>query len=733
MYARVTLDHFSDKEFDYRIPAALAAQVSAGTRVIVPFGSAHKPGTVLAVQSHAAVGEHRIKEILAIATDGAVANKTMMELLNWVQRYYGGSMGRVMRCAIPAVVRHAKVKEAAIEWVEKEVQASPVVAFRSKHETAVMEKVLQSAGRIAMDSLLDASGASRQVIRRLQKKGFVRVTREPWIRGLPDAAPSVFTAPKPVLNEEQRHAVEVLSKKLIEGFHCVLLKGVTGSGKTEVYLRVIGEALKSGRSALVLVPEISLTPQTIDRFRSRFQQPIAVLHSGLSDAERMDQWRMIHRGEANIVIGARSAVFAPLANLGVIIVDEEQEKSFKQQEAPHYHARDVAVMRAKIEKALIVLGSATPSLESYHNAARGKYELLELLSRVDHRAMPKIHIVDMRLESTKNGAIPILSARLAALVQARLDRKEQTMLFLNRRGYHRCLWCPTCAQALQCPHCSVTVTYHRVGTKLLCHLCGFTCEPMTRCTQCASDLLIPQGYGTQKIEGMLRKWFAQARIARMDADTTRRNGSHRDILSRFAMGQVDILVGTQMIAKGHDFPNVTLVGVLNADMGLNVPDFRAAEQTYQLLTQVSGRAGRGMTGGEVIIQTHMPEHYMMAAVKAGDYKSFYEREMALRNELGYPPKTHLALISVKHASEAKAQQWARTLHAASHAALKGLAVVMNPTPAPVQKSMDLHRWQILMKTNVIPTVQEKLGKLLEELKIPPQVRVDIDTDPQSLA
>ncbi len=680
VFARVALDFFPGKEFDYRVPSTLAASVAPGTRVLAPFGKSVKSGTVVSLQKQTAVDEAKLKDLAGISPEISFLDDGMLELLGWIQRYYGGSMGKVMRSAVPGAVRSAE----------------------------------------------------QRVIKRLEKKGRIRVRKETALASLSADTPIVFAAPKPVLNADQKKAVDTLNARLNDGFRCVLLYGVTGSGKTEVYLRVIEQALAMGKTALVLVPEISLTPQTIDRFRSRFQHPMAVLHSGLTEAQRYDQWSIIRRGEASIVVGARSAVFAPMSNLGVIIVDEEQERSFKQQEAPHYHARDVAVMRAKLQKALVLLASATPALETYDNAMKGKYELLELSSRVDKRAMPRIEILDMRREMSKDGRNVLLSARLAGLIQTRLDRKEQTMLFLNRRGYHRCLWCPTCDKALQCPHCSITLTYHKVGTRLMCHLCGYTRQPLSRCPQCAADMLLPQGHGTQKIEGIVRKLFPSARVARMDADTTQGKDSHRDILSRFALGHFDILVGTQMIAKGHDFPNVTLVGVLNADTGLNVPDFRAAEQTYQLLTQVAGRAGRGTQGGEVIVQTRMPEHFLMAAVKEGNYRRFYDREIALRRELHYPPDTHMILVGVRHPGEGVCEQAAKQLHDLLRGHLPGTSELFMPVAAPIQKSKDLHRWQLLIKTNAVSSTQEHIRRILEAETFASGVLIDVDVDPQVL-
>ncbi len=733
MFARVVLDHYAQKEFDYRIPPELAGAVVPGARVEVPFGKTRKSATVVSLQTHPSVEESRIKDIHALSGGCALLDERMMELLRWMHRYYGSAMGKVIQCAVPAAVRLPRVREAVSEWVDKAAGFPQQVTGRSRWERILHEELARSSSQVELKTLLNSTGADRQVLKRMEKRDWLRIVEKPVIRMVDAKSPIVFAAPRPVLNERQRQAVDALCRQLEEGFRCVLLYGVTGSGKTEVYLRVIEKALQQGRSALVLVPEISLTPQTIDRFRSRFDQPLAILHSGLSDGQRFDQWKLIRDGKARIVIGARSAVFAPLSNLGVIIVDEEQERSFKQQEAPHYHARDVAVVRAKLENALIVLVSATPSLETYHNAVRGKYELLELPERVDQRAMPRIEILDMRLESARSGKVPLISGRLAAMIQARLDHGQQVMLMLNRRGYHRCLWCPCCGQSLTCPHCSVTLSYHRVGGHLLCHLCGHKQALTTRCPGCSHDMLLPQGSGTQKVEALLRKLFPGARVARMDSDTTRGRGSHRDILSRFALGHYDILVGTQMIAKGHDFPNVTLVGILNADMGMNIPDFRAAEQTYHLLTQVSGRAGRGITGGEVVVQTHMPDHFLMGAVKAGDFKKFYEREIALRNELDYPPKVHLVLVGIKQAGEEKAREAAAILHRQMQLLLKDTAAVFPPAEAPIQKAKGMYRWQILLKTRSMVRTQEKLEALMQTLRLPHGTQVDIDADPQVLA
>ena len=516
----------------------------------------------------------------------------------------------------------------------------------------------------------------------------------------------------------------------------VLLFGVTGSGKTEVYLQAIARALEMGLGAIVLVPEIALTPQTVQRFASRFGSRIAVLHSALGDGERFDEWHRIRTGEAAVVVGPRSAVFAPVKNLGLIVVDEEHEPSYKQDETPRYNARDVAVMRGWLERCAVVLGSATPAMESWLNVRKGKYALARLTRRVAGRPMPRVHVVDMRLETARTGHAQIFSGPLLEALKVRLERGEQSILFLNRRGYANSLVCPTCGAVATCPDCSVAYTYHQADTCLRCHICGGWRPVPEACPGCGDPAFKYSGFGTQRAELALKKCFPLARVLRMDADVTSRRHSHDELLSVFKSGRADILIGTQMIAKGLDFPNVTLVGVLSADTSLHMPDFRAAERTYQLLAQVSGRAGRAELPGEVFVQTYSPEHPAVRAAASDEgFEPFAARELAERKEGGYPPYTRLVCLTFKGESEEKvrfsAETYARELSAGARQAAS-LLQVSDACPAPLAKAKGLYRYQLLLRAPAARAMTRPLRALLAKRPLPAGVAVAIDVDALSM-
>src|SRR5215510_12124667 len=480
------------------------------------------------------------------------------------------------------------------------------------------------------------------------------------------------------------------------GFHVLLLHGVTGSGKTEVYMRAAEHFMAAGKSSLILVPEIALTPQLTDRFSQRFPRRIAILHSSLTKRQRIDEWLRIYAGEASIVIGTRSAVFAPLENLGLIVVDEEHETTYKQEEVPRYNARDTAVMRAKLARAVVVLGSATPSMESFHNAESGKYRQLSLTTRVEDRALPDVEIVNMREEYAAEGKQVVFSRRLLQAVAARLERGEQTMILLNRRGYAAFLLCRRCGFNFQCNACSVAMTYHRSIDKLLCHYCGLARRPPARCPECDSEYIHYVGEGTQRLEDDLKKLYPDARIGRVDRDSMRHIRDFERVLGGFRNGDIDILVGTQMIAKGHDFPRVTLVGVVGADAPLALPDFRAAERTFQLLTQVAGRSGRGDRPGEVVIQTYFPDHYTFQLAITQRFEDFYARESRYRKAMFYPPFTALAAVMVTDRDPSKAADTAREIGEYLDSLRSNAMRILGPAPAPLERLKKVHRHQLLI-------------------------------------
>ncbi|MEY2429443.1 MAG: hypothetical protein QOJ40_2328, partial [Verrucomicrobiota bacterium] len=521
-----------------------------------------------------------------------------------------------------------------------------------------------------------------------------------------------------------------------------LLHGVTGSGKTEVYLQAIAHTLEQGKGAIVLVPEISLTPQTVERFKARFssgplQTLVAVLHSHLSSGERHDEWHKIRQGRARIVIGARSAIFAPVDPLGLIIVDEEHENTYKQEEAPRYHARDVAVVRGQMEAATVVLGSATPSMESFYNCFKGKYTLLKLLERADDKKMPVVRIVDMRQAMRKGKGIPVFSSQLKEAITQRLERKEQVILFLNRRGYSTSLQCPLCGYVAGCPNCSLSLTYHRQDQKLCCHICAHTEPVPTVCpiASCRNPGIRFSGLGTQKVEETLGKLFPHARIKRMDSDAMKRKDDFRRILGDFRVGKIDILLGTQMIAKGLHFPNVTLVGIIYADLALHQPDFRAGERTFQLLTQVAGRAGRGDVEGEVFVQAFTPYHPAIQCARRHDFVGFYDQELEFREQLKYPPASRIALLTLKGRNEEKVKFSAEHLKRELEKAVAGIKslALSGPAPAPLLRAETYYRYQIMLRVQRMSLVSQRLAQLTQSLVLPEDVSLAIDVDPVDLA
>jgi primosomal protein N' (replication factor Y) len=550
-----------------------------------------------------------------------------------------------------------------------------------------------------------------------------------------------------------------------------LLHGVTGSGKTEVYLQAIAHALEKGFGAIVLVPEISLTPQTVERFKARFchgphRTLVAVLHSHLSAGERHDEWHKIREGRARIVIGARSAIFAPVEPLGLIIVDEEHEHTYKQEEAPRYHARDVAVVRGQMERAVVVLGSATPSLESYYNCRRGKYTLLELPERADDRKMPRVRVVDMRQTLRGGRTPPVFSPQLREAILQRLERGEQTILFLNRRGYATALQCPRCGFVAECPNCSVALTFHRTDQKLRCHICGHEAPAPAVCPneKCRDAAIRYAGLGTQRVEEALARLFPRARIRRMDSDVMKRKDDYRRVLGEFRAGKIDILVGTQMIAKGLHFPNVTLVGIIHADLALHQPDFRAGERTFQLITQVAGRAGRGDIEGEVFVQAFTPFHPAIQYARRHDFAGFYEQEIEYRQQLKYPPISRVALLTLRGRNEDKvrfaAQHLRRELDVLSpeggtaarpaaasaggelpldvpdsNAATPRIRdlIVAGPAPAPLVRAEGFYRYQIMLRTRHMSRLSRWLGERVAEFPLPEGVTLTVDVDPVSLS
>jgi len=737
-FIRVIIDRAIHRELDYLVPETLAERVSVGSRVRVPFRDKSALATVVAVLDRSEAAG--IRPIEAIVGETPVLSKELLELARWMSAYYCCPIETVMRSLLPQVIRRAE-----IGW-KKQLFVQPAgkidhdelekLRRRAPRQAELLEAINKLKVPMLATELLRKTSLDNQTLRALAKRGLVEL-REGEVPRDPHGDEKFIATGNLELNAEQILALEEISDALEspEKARPILLHGVTGSGKTEIYLQGIRAALQRGRSAIVLVPEISLTPQTVERFKGRFaeaQDDVAVLHSHLSEGERHDEWHKIHSGRARIVIGARSAIFAPLKNLGLIIVDEEHETTYKQEEAPRYHARDVAVVRAKIEKCVVVLGSATPSLESYHNASSGKYKLATLTQRVDQQQMPLMRIVDLRQERRKEKAASILSEKLRAAIAVRLEKHEQTILFLNRRGFSTSLLCSNCGEARNCPNCSVALTFHRHVARLSCHLCGHTAAVPKKCPACGKDALIYSGFGTEKVESTVAQIFPTAVVKRMDADSMTRKQAYRETLLSFRAGKIDILVGTQMIAKGLHFPNVTLVGIINADLALHMPDFRAGERTFQLLTQVAGRAGRGETSGEVFVQTYTPFSPSIQFARHHDFAGYFQQELEFRERCDFPPFKHAVLITIRSAHEARAKFSAETLARRLKEALGSEFILGDPTPAPLEKLQGQFRFHILIRGEAIVRLSRLVRETLDKLPFPEDVAVAVDVDPYQL-
>jgi primosomal protein N' (replication factor Y) len=731
--AKIVVDLALDREFDYRIPSRLAGAVQIGSRVAVPFGKMTAQGYVVGLAENSQYPH--LKEIGDVIGKKPLLGDKILELTRWMGKYYCCPVELAVKCALPEVVRKGKITWKERQYV-KPGKISPEDLIKLKKRAPKQARaleILQKSPGMFLSKLLKLADTDGSAIKKLAEKGYVQLSEEIDDRD-PFGGEVFLPSESLVLTADQQRALELCNAAIDNPEKPVLIHGVTGSGKTEIYLQAIEHTLHQGKDAIVLVPEIALTPQTVERFRARFQkQEVTVLHSNLSAGERHDQWHKIRDGQSHIVIGPRSAVFAPVQALGLIVVDEEHETSYKQEEAPRYNARDVAVMRGKIEHAAVVLGSATPALESFYNAKRGRYTLTSLPARVDNQKMPLMRIIDMRQEVIRQKGLFVLSRKLRDAIQARLDKHEQVILFLNRRGYATHMFCPRCGYVAKCPNCSVSLTYHRKAAQLLCHLCGFVSRVPDKCPECHDPAIKYGGMGTEKVESAIQKSFPKARVQRMDSDMMTRKSLYREILGDFRVGKIDILVGTQMIAKGLHFPNVTLVGIIYADMALHMPDFRAAERTFQLLVQVAGRAGRGDVEGEVVVQSFTPFHSAIQYARQHDFLGFYDQEIEIRQELQYPPATRMVCVTVRSRSEDKAKFVAEALAKGIEKQTANLKVLMGgATPAPLAKVQNRYRFQIIMRSAQIQSLVEAVGKVMTATRMPNEVSTSIDVDPLSL-
>jgi len=788
-----------DRPFDYIVPEHLEELVERGSRVHVPFGNRKVQGFITNIKQHTDLDMSKLKEVQSIIDVEPVVTEELLQLSKWLTKKTLCYEIDALQVMLPAALRASYKKNIKLinpvglddafldlfgkkdivsyEAIEKadllrpmkkyltagNVQLETVIKQQAKAKTIVKYKLvedkeyiaeqlnkltkqatkqkeliewllLQEQGAFTMQELVESANVSTATVKALLDKHVIQKGTKEVYREITSLEYNDKDQ-RFQLTDEQSNALTKITHSQDHAENTTfLLHGVTGSGKTEIYLHAIENAISKGKQAIMLVPEISLTPQMTRRFKLRFGDQVAVMHSGLSIGEKYDEWRKIWRGEVKVVVGARSAVFAPFKDLGVIILDEEHESTYKQEDTPRYHARDVAIWRSEFHQCPVILGSATPSLESFARASKDVYSLLTLRLRAKEQALPTVKVVDMRAE-LKNGNRSMFSVDLADAVKEKLEKKEQIVLFLNKRGFSSFVLCRDCGTVVECKQCDISLTYHRAGEQLKCHYCGHEEPVPTKCPECTSDHIRFFGTGTQKVEEEIAKFFPYARVLRMDVDTTRTKGSHERILKQFGDGEADILLGTQMIAKGLDFPNITLVGVLNADTTLHLADFRAAEKTFQLMTQVSGRAGRHDKEGVVYIQTYTPEHYAIELSKSQMYEPFYHSEMLVRKQYEYPPFYYLTLVQVTHENVLLAAEYAKLATDWLRGNLSSSTMVVGPTACAISKIQNRYRYQCLIKYKKEPILIEKLQQLIKIYRtewMKKGIILTVDLDPSTI-
>ena len=738
MFADIIIDikhEKLDKIFQYRIPDRLENELKTGMEVIVPFGKGNRPvkGYVTGITDSCSYDLSKVKEITDISRDSVEIEAKLIALAAWMKENYGGTMIQALKTVLPIKQKeNARVKKYLRLLLEKDAGKEKLDFYLEKNQKARARLLaaLLDQPVLEYDLAVKKLHITLPVIRALEEQGVLaleseQVYRNP-VRGGSREAPEIVFTP------EQQAAVSRFEQDYRAGKReTYLLYGVTGSGKTEVYMEMIRQVVKLGKQAIVLIPEIALTYQTVMRFYRYFGQRVSIMNSRLSAGERYDQMMRAKAGEVDVMIGPRSALFTPFPDLGLIVIDEEHEPTYKSEQVPRYHARETAVKRAQLEGAGVVLGSATPSLEAMYRARKGEYVLLTMKNRSRMQSMARVHIADLRAE-LKEGNRSILSRRLQELMEERLEKKEQIMLFLNRRGYSGFVSCRECGQAVKCPHCNVSLSVHR-GGKMVCHYCGYEQPKVTRCPECGSPYIGEFRAGTQQIEDLVKKRFPEAKILRMDMDTTRQKDAHEKILEAFANEEADILVGTQMIVKGHDFPNVTLVGVLAADMSLYTDDYRSGERTFQLLTQAAGRAGRGERPGDVVIQTYDPGHYAIEAAAAQDYEMFYEQEIAYREMMGYPPAENLTAVHVSCEDEELLEKGCHYLKEYILRIKGNVPVqVIGPASPGIDKIRDVYRRVIYLKSpryDTLVKIKDMMEKYIEINSGFDKMRIQFDFNP----
>lgn len=743
-YARIIVDISQeklDKTFDYRIPERLKERLVVGMQVVVPFGNRQITGYVIELTDEVDYEEEKLKDVLSIAKNSIPIESHLIVLAGWMRRNYGGTMNHALKTVIPIKEKKKQVEHKSVKLAVHPMEAKNQLAeYRRKHSTArarLLEALLEET-ELDWEVITGKLAVNGNVIRAMEEQGIVKVISETQYRN--PVGHLTRQGYVHELNEQQQQVVDTILSEYEAGErNTYLLKGVTGSGKTEVYMELIAHVTGQGKQAIVLIPEIALTYQTVMRFYNRFGDRVSILNSRMTPGERYDQFTRAKNGEIDIMIGPRSALFTPFLNLGLIIIDEEHEPSYKSETVPRYHARETAIARAKMLGASVVLGSATPSIESYYKAQAGEYRLLTMEKRVHEKQLPVCEVVDLR-EELKRGNRSILSERLTELMEERLRDGQQTMLFLNRRGMSGFVSCRACGHVIKCPHCDVSLSLHSASGggasgRMVCHYCGYE-EPEPKiCPVCGSKYISGFKAGTEKVEQIVKQRFPQARVLRMDMDTTRSKEGYEQILSAFANREADILIGTQMIVKGHDFPYVTLVGVLAADLSLHVSDYHAAERTFQLLTQAAGRAGRGELPGEVVIQTYDPENYSITTAKEQNYEAFYEQEIAYRQMMCYPPVWNLLVILCASRSEEAAAEGAKHLAKQADvwiAEMGEKVFVIGPADAAVAKVNDVYKKVIYLKTQKYATlvkIKDMAEKFTRENRDYKDVMIQFDFNP----
>ncbi len=732
----ISLDKL-DKTFQYAIPSQLREQIHPGVQVDIPFGKRTLTGYVVEVTEEPEFDVDKIRPLIGIHEGSVPMESQLIEMAAWIRKNYGSTMNQALKTVLPIKKQTRHVERKTVKLLLNEAQAQQKLAlFESKHYKAKARLLRELIAQKEIDYTMVTQklNVSAATIRNLQEQQILQIETTTCYRN--PVQHLTQEGYHLTLNENQTQVVDRITEDMDSGHpKTYLLKGVTGSGKTEVYMELIAHVLAAGRQAIVLIPEIALTYQTVMRFYNRFGDRVSIMNSRLSQGERYDQYERAKAGEIDIMIGPRSALFTPFERLGLIIIDEEHENSYKSETSPRYHAREVAIERARINHAAVVLGSATPSIDSYYMAQTGRYQLLEMTQRVKNQALPTCEVVDLRQE-LRDGNRSILSKRLQELMEERLEKKQQTMLFLNRRGVSGFISCRACGYVVKCPHCDVSLSQH-AGGRMVCHYCGYEERQPKVCPSCGSKYLGGFKAGTQKIEMLVKQRFPKARVLRMDFDTTRTKDSYEKILQAFANQEADILIGTQMIVKGHDFPNVTLVGVLAADMSLHVADYHAAERTFQLLTQAVGRAGRGQLPGQAVIQTYDPEHFAIQTAKAQDYEAFYQHEIAYRKMMHYPPIWNMLLVHCMGKNEQITQQTAQLMADKLQSAIKrsGKPVLLvGPADATIAKVNDIYRKVLYMKAadyQTLVALKDALEQFGKKTNAFSNVTIQFDFNPSS--